>query len=110
VTDVRSYGRARDVVRKMTFREGIVRRDDEAEVSLPSLEEFSDEIQAPPGGKALRVRLTAESRDKMRKRALVSIDLPGFSPFVMWCDEGASLGGEDSAPGPLAYFSAAIAF
>jgi hypothetical protein len=94
----------------MVFREGIVRKDDEAEVSLTSLEETSDEIQAPQGGKALRVRLTAKSREKMRKRALVSIDLPGFSPFVMWCDEGTSLGGDDSAPAPLAYFSAAIAF
>jgi hypothetical protein len=98
------------VARKMVFREGIVRKDDEAEVSLPSLEKSSDEIQAPQGGKALQVRLTAEARDKMRKRALVSIDLPGFSPFVMWCDEGTLLGGEDSAPAPLAYFSAAIAF
>jgi hypothetical protein len=46
----------------------------------------------------------------MKKQALVSIDLPGFSSFVMWCDEGTSLGGEDSAPAPLAYFAAAIAF
>jgi hypothetical protein len=94
----------------MGLREGIVRKVDEAEVSLPSLEESSDEIQAPQGGKAFQIRLTAESRDKMKKQALVSIDLPGFSPFVMWCDEGTSLGGEDSAPGPLAYFAAAIAF
>ena len=94
----------------MVFREGIVKKEDEAEVSLTSLEESSDEIQASRGGKVLRVRLTAEAREKMRKRALVSIDLPGFSPFVMWCDEGTSLGGEDSAPAPLAYFSAAIAF
>jgi hypothetical protein len=28
----------------------------------------------------------------------------------MWCDEGTSMGGDDSAPAPLAYFSAAIAF
>jgi hypothetical protein len=94
----------------MVFREGIVRKDDEGKVSTPSLEEHSDEVRAPQGGKAIRVRLTAESRDKMKKRALVSIDLPGFSPFVMWCDEGTSLGGQDSAPDPLAYFAAAIAF
>ena len=98
------------MVRKTDFREGIVRKVDEAEVSLPSLDEASDEIQPPQEGKAFRVCLKAESRDKMKKRALVSVDLPGFSPFVMWCDEGTSLGGEDSAPAPLAYFSAAIAF
>jgi hypothetical protein len=98
------------MVRKKVFGEGIVSKDDEAEMSLPSLEESSDEIQVPPGAKELQVRLTAESHDKMSKKALVSIDLPGFSPFMMWCDEGTSLGGEDSAPAPLAYFSAAIAF
>jgi hypothetical protein len=27
------------------------------------------------------VRLTAEARENMRKRTLVSIDPPGFSPF-----------------------------
>ena len=98
------------MIRKMDLREGIVRKDDEAEVSLPSLEESSDEIQVPQGAKAFQIRLTAKSRDKLKKQALVSIDLPGFSPFVMWCDEGTSLGGEDSAPAPLAYFAAVIAF
>jgi|SRR5919107_249338 hypothetical protein len=98
------------MVRKKAFGEGIVSKDDEAEVSLPRLEESRDDIQVPQGAKEIQVRLTAESHDKMRKRALVSNELPGFSPFVMWCDEGTSLGGEDSAPAPLAYFSAAIAF
>ena len=98
------------MIREKVLGEGIVRKDDEAEVSLPSLEESSNEIQVPQGGKELQVRLTAEAREKMRKRTLVSIDLPGFSPFVMWCDEGTSLGGDDSAPAPLAYFYAAIAF
>jgi hypothetical protein len=98
------------MVQKKVFGEGIVRKDDEAEVSLSSLEKSSDEIRVPQGSKELQVWLTAESHDKMRKRALVSIDLPGFSPFVMWCDERTSLGGEDSAPAPLAYFSATIAF
>lgn len=98
------------MIRKMDFREGIVRKDDEAEVSLPSLEQSSNEIRTPQEAKVFQVRLTAESRDNMKKRALVSIDLPGFSPCVMWCDEGTSLGGEDSAPAPLAYLAAAIAF
>jgi hypothetical protein len=32
------------------------------------------------------------------------------SRWEMHSDEGAALGGEDTAPPPLAYFSAAIAF
>jgi hypothetical protein len=30
--------------------------------------------------------------------------------FTIYCDEGANLGGDDSAPPPLAYFCTALAF
>jgi hypothetical protein len=33
-----------------------------------------------------------------------------FGRFVIDCDEGPQLGGDDSAPPPLAYFAAALAF
>lgn len=33
-----------------------------------------------------------------------------FGKFEMVCDEGKSLGGDDTAPPPLAYFAASIAF
>jgi hypothetical protein len=96
--------------RKRVFEEAIVGKDEEAEVSTPNLDEVLSGVEAPQEGNEIRVRLTAESRDKMKKRALVTLEIPGFSPFSMWCDEGTSLGGDDSAPAPLAYFSAAIAF
>jgi hypothetical protein len=46
----------------------------------------------------------------MKKRAIVTVEAPGFGTFSMWCDEGTSLGGNDSAPPPLAYFGAGLAF
>ena len=54
--------------------------------------------------------LTAESLDGALKRATVKPNLPGWGAFEILCDEGPSIGGSDSAPAPLAYLSAGIAF
>ncbi|MCM2375294.1 OsmC family protein [Aporhodopirellula aestuarii] len=56
------------------------------------------------------LRLEAESLDNMRKQATVRVDQPKGSTFQIICDEGPYLGGDDSAPPPLAYYSASIAF
>ncbi len=32
------------------------------------------------------------------------------SRWALYCDEGVGMGGEDSAPAPLVYFAAAVAF
>lgn len=64
----------------------------------------------PHQDRELRVSLKAESLDGMKKRAIVTLEQPEGSTFSIICDEGAYLGGEDTAPPPLAYFSAAIAF
>jgi hypothetical protein len=45
-----------------------------------------------------------------KKRATVTLEQPEGSTFSIICDEGAYLAGEDTAPPPLAYFSAGIAF
>ncbi len=58
----------------------------------------------------LRVRLTAEPQENMRKRAVVTLEAPEGSTWSILCDEGAYLGGDDAAPPPLVYFSAAVAF
>lgn len=47
--------------------------------------------------------LTAEKSDRQRKRA-------SFAQFEMLCDEGEAMGGDDSAPPPLAYFAASVGF
>jgi hypothetical protein len=102
--------------RKIIFKEGIVHKHEEAEVRTPQLDAVSKYIRESEGesfldqGAELQVRLTAEARDGMKKRAQVSIEAPGFGTFSMWCDEGTSLGGSDSSPAPLAYFGAALAF
>ena len=35
---------------------------------------------------------------------------PAGSRWAIQCDEGARVGGDDTAPPPLAYFSAGLAF
>lgn len=58
----------------------------------------------------IKISLEAESLDGMKKKAVVTLEQPVGSSFSILCDEGAYLAGEDSAPPPLAYFSAGIAF
>lgn len=36
--------------------------------------------------------------------------IASFDKFEIVCDEGKNLGGDDTAPPPLAYFAASIAF
>ncbi len=56
------------------------------------------------------VNLVAESLGGMRKRAVVEPNLPTWGAFELTCDEGGGLGGDDTAPPPLGYLSAGIAF
>jgi len=58
----------------------------------------------------LRVHVAARTLEGMKKEALVTLEQPVGSVYRMRCDEGAYLAGEDTAPPPLSYFSAAIAF
>jgi hypothetical protein len=102
--------------RKLVIKEGVVGKDHDTEARTPRLDEVSKYVRDSKGesfldvGAELQVRLTAEARDGMKKRARASIEAPGFGTFYMWCDEGTSLGGDDSSPAPLAYFGAALAF
>jgi hypothetical protein len=64
----------------------------------------------PVQAREIMVRVEACSLEKMRKRAVVRLERPHGSSFAIICDEGAYLGGDDTAPPPLSYFSAAIAF
>jgi hypothetical protein len=61
-----------------------------------------------------RVEQTAEGRRvafDFRAEKVVRQQKKGtFSHFEIWCDEGARIGGDDTAPPPLAYFAASIAF
>ena len=71
--------------------------------------------QPPPqSGGEIRVRVRAETLGGQRKRAEVwgetATGARRNSRWQMVCDEGRSIGGEDAAPPPLAYFSAGVAF
>jgi hypothetical protein len=61
----------------------------------------------------MQFRVRASTLEGQKKTAHVWADVNGqrsSSTWIMQCDEGLRLGGEDSAPSPLSYFSAAIAF
>ncbi len=61
----------------------------------------------------IRIRVSARTIGGQKKRAEVWNEGAGRPPgsrFAIMCDEGKRLGGEDSAPPPLAYFSAGVAF
>ena len=58
-------------------------------------------------------RVRASTQGGQKKQAEVWAEASSrrtSSVWVMRCDEGERLGGDDSAPSPLTYFSAAIAF
>jgi hypothetical protein len=67
----------------------------------------------PSGDRDIRVYVSAKTIGGQRKRAEVWTEAQGRrwgSRFAIMCDEGKAIGGEDSAPPPLAYLSAGIAF
>ncbi|WP_299048554.1 OsmC family protein [uncultured Tateyamaria sp.] len=55
------------------------------------------------------VNLVAEAGTLQHKTGSVSVNIPGFSPLTLYCDEQPPVG-EDQAPPPLAYFCAGIGF
>lgn len=68
---------------------------------------------SPPksGGRLeFEVNVVAESAGQQRKRAIVEPNMPSWSTFQIMADEGGAIGGEDTAPPPLGYLSAGIAF
>lgn len=63
----------------------------------------------PPEPVRFEVNLVAEAGDKQSKTGSVSVNIPGFSPLTLYCDEQPPVG-DDMAPPPLAYFCAGIGF
>ena len=98
------------MIKNMVFKEAIIRTHDEAEAPTPNLDALVSSAQEFREGREIRVRLAAKPLDNMKKKAIVTHESPGFGTFSIECDEGTSLGGEASAPAPLDYFSAGVAF
>lgn len=63
----------------------------------------------PPEPLHFEVNLVAEATGRQKKTGTVQVNIPGFSPLRLYCDEQTPVG-EDSAPPPLAYFCAGIGF
>ena len=53
--------------------------------------------------------VTEGTESKFLKRASLSFNLPGWSPWEVMVDEGTTGGGMDSAPSPLGYLSVGVA-
>ncbi len=51
----------------------------------------------------IQIEADAETLEKMRKEGHAR-------GFTVYCDEGERIGGENTAPPPLAYFGLALAF
>ena len=60
-------------------------------------------VEQIPGGRRYAFDVRATKGDRHQKQAV-------FGRFEIPCDEGPELGGDDTAPPPLAYFGAALAF
>lgn len=79
----------------------------------PELTQYEPKVfkKARPGEQMrFEVNVAAESGDGMRKKAVMEPNLPTWGAFQLLCDEGGALGGTDTAPPPLGYMAAGIAF
>ncbi len=81
-----------------------------AEVPQPTQFEANPFRKArPPEPLQFEVNLVAEAGARQKKTGMVQVNIPGFSPLKLYCDEQTPVG-DDSAPPPLAYFCAGIGF
>lgn len=55
------------------------------------------------------VNVVAHAEERQKKNGLIQVNIPGFSPVRLYCDEQTPVG-DDTAPPPLAFMSAGIAF
>ena len=61
------------------------------------------QITPVDGGFQLSFEVRAAKGERQTKKA-------HFDHFEIVCDESAAIGGDDTAPPPLAYFAASVAF
>lgn len=81
--------------------------------SLPQPTTFTTEpAKKSKEGLDLEVHVLAElvPGPGLVKRGYVKPNIPSFGAFELMCDEGTIIGGSDSAPAPLSYLAAGIAF
>ena len=77
--------------------------NDESPFPISSGDESPFDFSPVKGGVQISFNVHTVKGDRQTKIA-------GFDKFEIVCDEGKNLGGDDTAPPPLAYFAASIAF
>jgi len=63
-----------------------------------------------PAGHVIELVAEARAIERQRKDGEVTLVSPAGRTFTLTCDEGPYLGGDDTAPPPLAYLASSIAF
>jgi hypothetical protein len=87
------------------------RKDGEIVVKLAQEEREQEHRGLRPLGAVMHVRARAAGGQRKYAEAWPEIsDGRLTSRWGLYCDEGAALGGADSAPPPLVYFATAAAF
>jgi organic hydroperoxide reductase OsmC/OhrA len=79
---------------------------------MPSPKEFEAspfKKSRPPEPLRFEVNMVAEAHGRQQKTGTVQVNIPGFSPVTLYCDEQPPVG-DDAAPPPLAFFTAGIGF
>lgn len=69
---------------------------------------FETPAGASAGRRTFSYEVDAETLGRLLKRGRVGREESGY--FSLFCDEGQALGGDNSAPTPLMYFTAALSF
>jgi len=91
-------------LRQSSYRVGEISRDE------PRLTQYNKSkfVKARhPDPYQIEVNMTAVADERSKKTAVVEVNLPGFSPVKLFCDENKPVG-DDTAPPPLAYLSAGV--
>ena len=65
----------------------------------------SSPFRVEPAEGGFRFSLDVHARTAERQTKVAT-----FDKFTIHCDEGAAIGGDNTAPPPLAYFASSIAF
>lgn len=95
----------------MKFHTEMYHVGDRAETTLEPGEFQPDPFKKsrPPEPLRFEVNMVAQAHSKQQKTGTVQVNIPGFSPVTLYCDEQSPVG-DNQAPPPLAFFTAGIGF
>jgi hypothetical protein len=77
--------------------------ENESPFQIPPVDESPFQFSPVDGGFQISFEVRTVKGERQTKKA-------NFDQFEIICDEGKNIGGDNTAPPPLAYFAASIAF